>query len=162
MKYERLLEASDQENLIVREKNLPGYKGRIYSNRVAIRRNMTSTEKGCVLAEELGHYYTTVGNILDQSSADNHKQEYRARLWAYNELIGLRGIISAHKSGCQNMSDVADYLDVTEEFLQEALSCYRQKYGIYVKLDNYVIYFEPSIGVFELNNDVFLNYIKKQ
>lgn len=89
MKYEKLLETSNKERLIVREKNLPGYKGRIYNNRIAIRRNMTSTEKGCVLAEELGHHYTTVGNILDQSAAMNRKQEYRARLWAYNKLVGL-------------------------------------------------------------------------
>lgn len=162
MEYEKLLEESTQQNLIVREMKLLGHKGRIYNNRVAIRHNMTSTEKGCVLAEELGHHYTTVGNILDQSSADNRKQEYHARLWAYNKLIGLRGIISAHQSGCRNISDVADYLDVTEEFLQEALSCYRQKYGLYAKLDNYVIYFEPNICVFEMNSDIFLSYVKKQ
>lgn len=158
MEYEKLLEESNQQNLIVREMELLGHKGRIYNNRVAIRHNMTATEKGCVLAEELGHHYTTVGNILDQSSADNRKQEYRARLWAYNKLIGLRGIITAHKAGCQNMSDVADYLDVTEDFLREALLCYRRKYGIYAKLDNYVIYFEPNICVFEMNGDVFLSY----
>lgn len=159
MKYENLLEESSQENLIVKEKDLSGYKGRIYNNRVAIRQNMTATEKGCVLAEELGHHYTTVGNILDQNATNNRKQEYRARLWAYNKLIGLRGIISAHNSGCKSMSDVADYLDVTESFLQEALLCYKQKYGLYVKLDNYIIYFEPVIGVCELSGDAVLSYV---
>lgn len=154
MEYENLLEEADSQKLMVKEKDIPGYKGRIYNNRIAIRKNMTSTEKGCVLAEELGHYYTTVGDILDQTSANNRKQEYRARLWAYNRLIGLRGIISAHESGCQSISDVADYLDVTESFLQEALLCYKQKYGLYVKLDNYVIYFEPNIGVFEMSGDL--------
>lgn len=39
-----------------------------------------SAEKACVLAEELGHHYTTVGNILDQSDTNNRKQELRARL----------------------------------------------------------------------------------
>lgn len=159
MKYEDLLKEADNQELIVKEKDLPGYKGRIYNNRIAIRKNMTSVEKECVLAEELGHHYTTVGNILDQSSADSQKQEYRARLWAYNKLIGLYGIISAHKSGYKNISDVADYLEVTEDFLREALLCYRNKYGTYVRLDNYVVYFEPCIGVFEMSGDVDLTSI---
>ncbi len=160
MEYEDLLREADKQELMVKEKNIPGYKGRIYNNRIAIRKNMTSVEKGCVLAEELGHHYTTVGDILDQTSVNSRKQEYRARLWAYNRLIGLHGIISAHKSGCQNISDVADYLDVTESFLQEALLCYKQKYGLYVKLDNYVIYFEPSIGVFEMNGNTAFQFNK--
>lgn len=41
-------------------------------------------------------------------------------------------------------------MNVTEEFLSEAISYYRHKYGIYAKLDNHVIYFEPTVCVFEL------------
>ena len=55
MTYEELLQESLEQNLIVKEMDLPGYKGRIYKNRVAIRKNMTTAEKSCVLAEELGH-----------------------------------------------------------------------------------------------------------
>lgn len=149
MEYESLLNESDQANLIVKEKKLPGYKGRIYNNRIAVRQNMTSTEKGCILAEELGHFYTTSGNILDQTNATNRKQEYRARLWAYNKLVGLQGIISANQAGCKSLFETADYLGVTEEFLHEAIQCYHNKYGQYTVCDNYIIYFEPSIAVLE-------------
>lgn len=38
MNYEDLLKEADEEGLIVREKNLPGYDGRIYLNRIAIRK----------------------------------------------------------------------------------------------------------------------------
>ena len=31
----------------------------------------------------------------------------------------------------------------TEEYLREAIQCYRSKYGICVAVDNYIIYFEP-------------------
>lgn len=153
--YDDMLVEADKHSLTTKEKPLLAYNGRIKGKRIAINRALTEREKKCILAEELGHYLTGSGDILDQSSAANRKQELRGRLWAYNRLIGLRGIVSAYKSGCQNMSDVAYYLDVTEDFLQEALSCYRQKYGIYVKLDNYVIYFEPSIGIFGMNGDTF-------
>lgn len=91
MTYEELLTLSDSENLIVKEKELSGYGGRIYKNRIAINRSLpTQVEKSCVLAEELGHHYTTTGDILDQSNTMNRKQEYRARLYGYNLRLGLR------------------------------------------------------------------------
>lgn len=74
----------------------------------------------------------------------------KARIWAYNKLIGLVGIIDSFKNHYQSISESAEYLDVTEEFLNDALSYYKGKYGISVTVDNYVIYFEPSLGVLEL------------
>lgn len=150
MIYENLLRESDSLNLITKEKDLPVSKGRIKGKRIAIRKDLSNTEKGCVLAEELGHYHTTVGNILDQSSTSNRKQELRARAWAYNKLIGLTGIINSYEHGCDSIHDTAEFLDVTEEFLLEALQYYKSKFGIYTTVDNYVVYFEPTIGVFEL------------
>lgn len=110
----------------------------------------TQSEKSCILAEELGHYHTTVGDIVQQSSDADHKQEHRARVWAYNRLIGLQGIINSYKRGCSSLHDTADYLGVTEEFLSKALRYYTSKYGLFTVVDNYIIYFEPSLGVFEL------------
>ncbi len=71
-------------------------------NRIAIKQDLpTQKEKACVLAEELGHFYTSTGNIL--------------------------------------------------EFLKEALDCYRSKYGVAVKFNNYIIGFEPTLYVLELS-----------
>lgn len=111
---------------------------------------MPESEKTCVLAEELGHYHTTVGNILELYDIRNIKQERAARLWAYDKIIGLDGIVDAYRARCCNSSEVANHLGVTEEFLLEALETYRQKYGCHVSFNNYVICFEPSLGVFEL------------
>ena len=151
MTYEKLLNETHSEGLIVKEKYIPGYGGRIYKNRIAIHNEIeTSAEKSCILAEELGHHYTTVGNILDQSSVSNRKQELRARMWAYNKLIGLIGIIKSYEHGCQSYHEMAEYLDVTEEFLRDALKRYHQKYGVCTTVDNYIIYFEP-LGVVKMN-----------
>ncbi len=68
MDYETLLAESDSLGLIVKEKPLKYNNGRIKGNRIAIRKNMTETEKVCVLAEELGHYYTAVGDIQSMCS----------------------------------------------------------------------------------------------
>ena len=148
--YTDLLIEADKQHLITKEKPLRANCGRIKGNRIAIKHDLDETEKKCTLAEELGHYHTTVGDIMDQSSIANRKQELRARLWSYNKLIGLHGIISCYKAGCQSAYTMAEHLGVTEDFLQEALHCYRSKYGIYTRFDNYVIYFEPALSVLEL------------
>ena len=148
--YEDLLVLSDKEELIVKEKPLQGSEGRIKGNRIAIKRNMPTIKKKCALAEELGHHYTTVGDITAQITIEEQKQEYKARLWAYNKLIGLQGILSAYKAGCHTLIEMAEHLEVSEEFLAEALECYRKKYGVCTKINNYVIYFEPNLGVMEL------------
>lgn len=135
-------------NLIVKEKPLINNDGLISGNRIAIRKNIaTTTEKACVLAEELGHHYTTTGNILDQQNVVNAKQELHVRTWAYNECIGLIGIVKAFESGCKSLYEMADYLNVTEDFLKDALESFRRKYGIYTEIDNYFIFFEPYISV---------------
>lgn len=150
MDYTELLIEADINNLITKDKPLRANNGRIKGNRIAIKKDLLTLQKKCVLAEELGHYYTTVGDILDQTKEENRKQELRARIWAYNKLIGLRGIIDSCIHGCRSIHETAEYLDVTEEFLTEAVQHYKSKYGVCAKLDNYVIYFEPSIAVFEL------------
>lgn len=88
-----------------------------------------------------------------QNNIYSQKQEQQARLWAYNKLIGLNGIINSYKHGCHNLSEMADYLDVTQEFLSEAISKYHSKYGVFTTIDNYVIYFEPNLAVIEITEN---------
>ena len=146
--YEELLEEVDDNGLIVREKPLSSSNGRIYKNRIAISNKLrTTTEKACVLSEELGHHYTSVGCILDQADSQNRKQERQARLWAYNKQIGLRGLIRAYEHGCRSRHKIAEFLEVTEEFLQNAIDCYRDKYGICASVDDYYIMFIPNLMV---------------
>ena len=150
-KYEILLDEANDKGLIVKEKSLQSSDGRIKGNRIAIRKDLkTTAEKACVLAEELGHYETTVGDILEMSSSWNRKQERQARLNGYNRMIGLIGIVRAYESGCQNQHEIADYLSVTEEYLLECIECYRDKYGKMKSVDNYMIYFIPNLAVIKI------------
>lgn len=153
-KYEQLLDEASEKNITVIENyDLTGtqLKGLYCDSVVAIGNTTTSnTERACVLAEELGHHYTAVGDILDQSTAANRKQEMRGRIWAYNNQVGLCGIIDAYLHHCQSLSESAEYLGVTEEFLNDTLTYYRNKYGVYATVDNYAIIFEPTIAVVEL------------
>lgn len=150
MNYTELLQEADSLSLITKEKPLFAYDGRIKDNKIAIRKNMTETQKKCTLAEELGHHHTTYGDIMNQTEVQNRKQEHTARLWAYNKLIGLQGIIDCYGAGCHTLYDMARHLDVTEDFLKDSLEHYRSKYGVCIKHDKYVIYFEPQLSVLKL------------
>lgn len=153
-KYESLLDNAEQDNVEVIE-NYPfesnRFKGLYCDGVIVLGKNIrTNAEKACILAEELGHHYTAVGDILDQSSVANRKQEMRGRILAYNRLVGLRGIVDAYNHHCQGISEAAEYLGVTEEFLNDTVSYYKSRYGTYTTIDNYGIIFEPTIAVMEL------------
>lgn len=147
MTYEELLDEAESKGLIVKEKPLKYNNGRIKGNRIAIRQDMTTIEKKCVLAEELGHYETSVGNILDMSDVWNRKQERQARLDGYHRLIELIQLINAYERGCQNRYEIAKELEVTEEYLQECIDCYRDKYGVKVIVGEYMIIFIPNLSI---------------
>lgn len=149
-KYEELLHEAINDGISVDEDySFKGEFSGLYINgNIALSDRLhTTPEKVCVLAEELGHHHTSVGDILDMSDSGNRKQERQARLWAYNKLIGLSGIVRAYKAGCQNRYEIAEYLEVTEECLQECIELYRDKYGIGTTIDDYYIMFTPHLAV---------------
>ena len=144
MTYDDLLKEADQEGLIVKEKPLRANDGRIKNKKIAIRRDLTTTaEKACVLAEELGHHYTSTGSILDQSDVLSRRQELLARLWGYERLIGMAGLIKCFEAGCRSRYEAAELLGVTEEYLMDALAAYKQRYGLCRQYGEYMICFEP-------------------
>ncbi|QHT61735.1 ImmA/IrrE family metallo-endopeptidase [Paenibacillus lycopersici] len=106
-------------------------------------------ERICVLAEELGHHHTSFGNILDQADVRNRKQERRARGWAYQRLVPLSTIAQAHHKGVRSRHELAAFLGVTEDFLQQAISYYIDKYGLSAQVGHRTVVFEP-LGVLDL------------
>lgn len=151
--YEKLQEEACKDGIDVIDYPFKSekIKGLYCDGTIAIKDNIdTTTEKACVLAEELGHHYTSVGNIIDMEYTGNRKQERQARLWGYNRSIGLFGLIRAYEHGCKDKYEIAEYLDVTEEFLESCIACYRDKYGILTIVDNYIIYFIPHLTIAEL------------
>ena len=95
--YEKLQEQACKEGIDIVDYNFQSdrIKGLYCDGMVAISNKIdTSVEKACVLAEEIGHYHTAVGDITDQSDVENRKQELKGRLWAYNQQIGLIGLVN--------------------------------------------------------------------
>lgn len=149
--YDSLCGEAHAAGLEIIEKPLRGRNKGLYSDGVILidKRIVIATEKICILAEEMGHYHTSTGDILDQTDVRNRKQELRARQWAYQCLIPLDRIVQAHHARISGRYDLAEFLEVTEEFLQSAIDRYTEKYGLSVKVDEkYTIFFDP-LGVRE-------------
>ena len=106
----------------------------------------STTEKICVLTEELSHDQITYGNI-----SDNLKAEKQARFKSYDRLVGLQGLITAYNKGCRTLYEFSDELEVTNEFLLECLDAYMNKYGISITYNNYTINFKPYLEIKEID-----------
>lgn len=154
--YEILLDRAFKENVEVIEDykfSSEKFKGLYSDNIIALSDKLNSKEKNCILAEELGHHYTTVGNIIDLRHVINKKAEQKARSWAYENRIGLKVLIKGFEYNCKSKFELAELLDVTEDFLDEAIKYYTNKYGVCVKVDNYIVTFIPSLKIIRLFND---------
>lgn len=144
--YEKLLIEANNEGINVYERDIGKFKGLYIDGNIALNRSIkTCSEKACVLAEELGHYYTTYGNILNQNKAENRKQERRARAWAYERLVSLESLIEASKHAIRNKHELAEFLGVSEKFIEEAIKYYKEKYGPFFEIGNCIICFEPLV-----------------
>lgn len=129
-KYEELLLDAEKNRISVVEKQFKSdAKGLCKGDKIGIRRDLPTNEKACVLAEELGHYHTTVGEILDQSRIENAKQEQRARAWAYDKLIPPDVLRDEWDQTRGNLYEMAERLDVPVEFLRECMEHYSAKLG---------------------------------
>jgi len=149
-KYEKLLDEAEKSNVSVDENyKFQGRTSGLYiDGNIALSDKLkTTAAKSCILAEELGHHHTSYGNILDLTDSANCKQEHQARVWAYDHQIGLNNLIRAYEHGCRNRYEMAEFLEVTEEFLEEAIITYREKYGICIIVDKYCIIFIPQLSV---------------
>ena len=86
----------------------------------------SDTEETELLAEELGHLETgALYAVEDYLNPNYHlnvlKAEYRARRWAIKKLIPKDELFSAIESGYIETWDLAEYFDVTEKFMIQAI-----------------------------------------
>lgn len=117
-------------------------KGLYADNIIWIKKDQTTSEKLGVLAEELGHHYTSEGDILDQSTAANRKQERQARAWGYSLLVPLDRLVKNYFKST-TFEELAESLDVTPEYLNDVISYYNEHFGCSAVVDGFVIEFSP-------------------
>lgn len=91
------------------------------------------TSLRCVLAEELGHHFTTAGCFMPRQFF-NHgdrlhisKIEFKAMKWAVNYLIPEDELLDAIGSGLYEPWELAEHFNVTEEFAKFRLKLFGAK-----------------------------------
>jgi Zn-dependent peptidase ImmA (M78 family) len=149
--YDKLVNHAEENGIIVIEKHFTSQaKGLCKNNRIGISKAISKeSEKACILAEELGHYFTTTGDITNQRDLGNQKQEKTANKWSQYQLIPLDQLIACYYHGCHDRYTTAEYLGVTEPYLELSIAYYHEKYGVCTVVGNHVIYFDP-LGVMKV------------
>ena len=142
MSYEKL--QTQYPHIHIVEKNLPkGLSGLYYDQQIEINKSKSMSEKHCILAEELGHYETTVGDITDLDVIHNRKLEHVARRWGYEKIVSFDHLIECYQLGYTTAEEICLHLEITSDYLQEALEVYKQRYGLSVKYKGYLLSFDP-------------------
>ena len=104
-------------------------------NAIALNYNKIGTyvEEKCVLAEEIGHYYyDATYSPYCQDMQLISKQERKAKKFAYNVLIPFENLRKAILSGKTSILSLAEYFDVTAQFMNNCIALYLEKYGYIV------------------------------
>ncbi|WP_337227945.1 ImmA/IrrE family metallo-endopeptidase [Staphylococcus succinus] len=128
-----------------------GYEGFYSDGYILIDKSIPNFRKAEVLFEELAHHKLTWGNILDQEDFNNRKFENYARRAGYQAALPLRIIIEAYHYGISNLYELAEYVELSEEYIILVIEFYKKKYGLSTYFNGYVIKFEP-LQVFEYKN----------
>lgn len=142
---QQLYNLIDEENIELIIDDIPGrVKGLYFDNIIVLHKNIdTKSEVYCTIAEELGHHFTSIGNILDQTKIETIKQENLARGWATEKLITPFRLIDAFKAGVRSRWELSQFLDVTETFIEGSLSHLKKLHGDSIAIDEYAIHFDP-------------------
>ena len=87
------------------------------------------TLKRCVLAEELGHCRMKAGEIFEQSSVAQVKEELKSCRWAHEKLVHFQRLLQVVRTGLECVYDIAELFEVPGQFMIDAILHYQNKYG---------------------------------
>ena len=106
-------------------------------------------ERACLLAEELGHHFTSVGNtVIHPDSITLSRSEERAFRYSINRLLPLDRVAEALCKTPRSLHELAEDLGVTVDLLRHALVFWEATCGLYFEGEDYVLMFNPT-GVYK-------------
>ena len=109
---------------------------------MAISPELTLADRTSVSYHEAGHHYTMY------EPGQPSRNESRADRWAARKLVPVISLIDALAAGCNNLFEVAEYLQVSENFLYKTLDIYKLIYGEYTEFENWVVAFRPRLSAY--------------
>lgn len=136
-KFEQL--ESSRPELVVKYVNSIShhFKGFIHNNVVYLSNELRGPECYQCLQEEVAHFDLTVGDIVAGETLDDQKQENLARSKAMQRSVSLEGLIDCANRHITDADELAEYFEVTTEYLKLALQNYVDKKGVAFDFNNY-------------------------
>jgi len=116
------------------DKAVGGYKGLLVrmdgNSYIFVDPKATQRTRATILAEEFGHYKTSVGDTVRSSDDVRiHRAEERALRSAVDMLVSPEDVIQAIRAGVRNWYELSEVLDLSEPFLRHAVEIWKQRYG---------------------------------
>ena len=146
--YERLEQFAYDNDILLLTGRLPGLSGFYYLNTeygiksITLSASLdTVAQKTCILAEELEHYVSTPQDLFTAPNAVRDKYENIARFAAIRRLMPFEKLLRC-RAFC-DIYEMADYLNITPEFIAAGLLAYKEHYGYSVLYRGYTIHFDP-------------------
>lgn len=143
MAYEALISEYPQLTILEVPDIPKGLAGLYIDNLILLDKHRGKYEKHCILAEEIGHYETTHGDITDIKKIRNWKLELVARRWGYEKIVSLDKLIECHEMGYRTLEEVCIHLEITAEYLKTSIDHYSSRHGISLKYRGYEMFFDP-------------------
>lgn len=82
------------------------------------------------MQKNYGHYYyNATYSLYCQDLQIISKQERKAKKWSYNVLIPFEDLRRAILNGKTSILLLAEYFDVTIQFMSKCITFYLEKYG---------------------------------
>ncbi len=88
----------------------------------------TTAEEAVTVAHEAGHIMTGSTHYVNSPYDLIRRHEYRANKWAIKKLVPKDELDLAVKRGLREIWELAEYFNVTEKFMELAVSYYKRIY----------------------------------
>ena len=85
-----------------------------------------SSEEKTILAEELGHYFTSSLYDSNSSLETIGRKEFKSRKWAFKVLAPYKKLKELYEEGCRYTCEFAEELGVTEDLIERAYNYYKE------------------------------------
>lgn len=88
----------------------------------------TTAEEAVTIAHEAGHIMTGSTHYINSPYDLICRHEYKANKWAIKKLVPKEELDLAVRKGLREIWELAEYFNVTEKFMELAVSYYKRTY----------------------------------
>lgn len=126
----KLYNIAEKHDIIVNTRDIPPPSMAISVcgiRAIALRQDLSNIEERVCLAHELGHHLKGALYNKETPCFTRGQCEHKADKWAVHKLIPVRSLYAAFRKGYVEVWQLAEYFDVTEDFILKTIEIYKQE-----------------------------------